>query len=281
MSAADFCRDAVEKYGRSGDGSLEYIGLILSGDRLIEKRVYRKNCGALLEELRRAEPYRFLLESVFADLLRIRGIALCDVSCNGSRPFPLYRIVFRLPGGMSDSETDEVLAAFFRHLENGDGYRERLKEELRARPGGSCGLMQIGAEFDGRGGWNGLKYYRFLDKENVLLRTLGSGREDRIRTVCGHGYEPAFLGVNDTGSRRERKLYFISTAIGFKNAGMLERTLSAAGILGWDRAVSKEEFGQLDDLGVYAEGIAMSLQEPEIWRLYYREYLTGRKRIGT
>ena len=286
MSVLEFSRDALSTYGQSGDKSLEYIGIIISCRGVLEKRVYRKNCEAVLKDVSQTPPYKHILQEILPQFYNYDGIKLCDISCSHISSAPTYRVVFKLPKRQTLSDLYKSLEVFFRCIPDNTSYKERLYEQLRSitneRNCHNSPLLQIGTEFDGNHRLRSLKYYISIDSEkaddkNDLLAEFGLNQKHQI--ICENGYKPIFIGINDTDGIEEHKVYYISKALGFKTASILESTEKLAVSLGWDQMIAFDEFRQLYDMGLYAEGIAIPVHKGEMWRLYFREFtkrLSGR-----
>ena len=271
MSVSAFSREALSTYGQSGDKSLEYIGIILSGHGVLEKRVYRKNCEAVLKDVGQAPPYRYILEETFSRFNNYDGIELCDISCSHINAAPAYRAVFKLPKKQPLSDLYRSLEVFFDCIPGNTGYQERLYEQLRSitveRNCLTSPLLQIGAEFDEDRRLRSLKYYVRIDSEQADHKN-----DARHQIICGNGYKPIFIGINDAGGTEEHKVYYISKSLGFQNAAILEHTEKLAVSLGWDQMITLDEFRQLYDMGLFAEGIAIPIPQRDMWRLYFREF---------
>lgn len=269
MDTYGFFKNALESYGSSGDESLEYIAIIFSGDKVIEKRLYRKNSPALMKDIANVEPYSGILTDIFSDFLSVDGVKLCDVSKKADEHF---RTVFKLSDNMSESEKRDIINRFFLHIKNADRFKKSMEQEL-AMWGNNASLFQIGAEFEQDYTVNGIKYYIRTDENNLVPKELIGDRENIISAICREYYKPIFAGVNDSENEKERKLYFISKAIGFRSREILKHIENLAETFNWYKAIPKADFESLDLLGVYPEGIAIPLREPFVWRIYFREYL--------
>lgn len=279
MSILELSREALTDYGRFGDESLEYIGIMISSQGILEKRIYRKNSESVLKDVGQRQPYKYILGEILPQFYNYGGIELCDISCSHVNAIQTYRIVFKLPKKQTFGDLYRTLEVFFSCIPNSGSYKERLYGQLSSVSSEficqSSLLLQIGVEFDGYCKLKSLKYYMNIDnggehyKDNLLCEYKF---DKEYQIICENGYKPIFIGINDTDGIEEHKLYFISKSLGFKTAGIFECTSNLAVALGWDQVVSLNEFRQLYDMDLFLEGIAFSPHRGGVWRLYFREF---------
>lgn len=180
----------------------------------------------------------------------------------------------------------------------------QVRKRLAAFLEGGCTLYQLGAEFED-GQACAYKYYLHAAPETVFGRQAdappvmmaaapvmpGKAPESAAGSlkppaahglfvpsaaiwrdhaaICANGFKPAFIGVNDDGAAQEVKLYYITKALGFKTAYLTDHMNSLAAALGLEAVLPVPVLEEILDLGLYPEGLALSLQEERMVRLYF------------
>lgn len=272
----DFCKRVLNAHGTQADQTLEYIGISLKDNEITEHRLYQQKTPLLTEQLRNDPLYAYLLEELMGSFYRKQTIRLCDISKSFALGEQTFRAVFKFPKKQQKSEAAQDIHDFFSCLSGSDEYRKRLTENLLKfeDPSGSVSpLLQIGVELNRSYRLRGIKYYLRM-RDFSFLKDLDPDwqglPEQRHNQLSECGYKPIFVGINDYDGTMEKKLYFISKAVGFKKPEILESQKTLANAFGWN--IPEEVFNGLHEMNLYAEGIAFCAQNGT-WRLYFKEFM--------
>ena len=282
-------RDALAQYGKaSGDRSLEFFAMQIKGGSEAAGRVYRKfqqNGSAGFSGFRSP-----LHEQLFRHFsAAVPRVQMCDSSERQAGGSTVERALIQIP---MNADRAQVRAAVAAAEMIPPAYRQRILTQID-RMQETLGapfspLFQIGAETGSDGALCGMKYYLTLRTDYTVRPRLTDALLGTLRTLYpapgadgafyamlpaieAQQYFPTFIGINDDGGRTECKLYFQSALFGTKlpqqfaaqNAAAV-RTLSL-NVLTDDLL----DFAAAHQL--WAEGIAVSFDEPDRIRLYWRE----------
>lgn len=273
----DFCTNAVNIYGKTGDQSLECIGFNFTGEGLVNLRIYRQRGPALMAHLQKEAPYSHMLGEILQPFCQREHIHLCDVSPDDSQNNKTYRVMFKLPRSQSLEETTEDVNAFFACFPGSEEFRKeafcRIEKYTDPSAEFRSPLFVIGAEFNENCELQGAKYYMRLSGFDFLTNIDRQWRgrpEELCRRISHENYKPAFVGINDFGDRLEEKLYFTSKSLEYKRPQVLEKEKLLVRAMGWEHIFSDDLLTQFYDMGLNVGGFAFSLQS-DLWRVYFRE----------
>lgn len=288
MIVRDFVKQAYERYGDPGDGTLEYAGVSISGG-IKELRVYRKKFSKADAGGTDRVVFDRLL-ALFDPILSENGARVCDYSTRSIGHDKAYRIIFLLPADPSPAELKLTIDRFAERLNAGErlsglfdtAERFRVAAGLKALP-----LWQVGAEVLNDMTPVSVKYYLLFDKAGIDAGSLPAMLKDLIQAldfpISGedfeklardslilyqNGFAPVFFGVNDSFTEKEVKLYFKSHALGYRPRELLSRTKLLGDKLGWSAAFSDGEIDEILGMKFHLAGAAASLNDPSLWRLY-------------
>ncbi len=284
-------QDALARFGKtSGDGSLEYFAMQIKGGDSASCRIYRrfpKDGDAGFAALRSP-----LHEQLFRHFsAAVPGVCMCDTSERQTDGIAAERALIQLP---MNADHARVRAAIASAEMIPPDYRGRLltqTDRIHETIGAPFSqLFQIGAETGSSGALCGMKYYLTLRTDysvrpavtDALLGVLGSlyGMPEApadeafctmLREIGARQYFPSFTGINDCGGRTECKLYFQSAFFGRRTEQQFAaQNAEIAGTLSL-HVLTDAVLRFAEQNRLWAEGIAVSFDEPDRIRLYWRE----------
>lgn len=283
-----FLAKTTETYGLRGSRTLEYIGLVLENRTLASKKIYHL---AEKPSFDKDERLRNIWNIYFNELSKCYNVELCDISESGNETFPSFRMIVRFCEKLSSfqlhSMSDKCLCAIpiqmkERFLADADQLQELLKIDYSP-------LMQLGVDVNAQNKILGIKYYlnlglprRDSEKSSQLLKPILFGlfheNADTINMISlseelmKYKYSPIFVGINDDGSTRECKLYFISDIFGRYIVSEAEKQLTnLCGVLEIDTKLCAVLHAVLASHGLYPQGVALSTNGQHTVRLYLKE----------
>ena len=276
----DQCKDAISIYGKNGDTSLEYIGVILCNNQIANFRVYRKRCDSVLKHINTIEPYHTMHTKYLKGFTDKSGVKLCDISQDHLSHEHVFRMMYKLPKTLTHEDSTLYIEKFFSsypdspysiEIQSNVNHFSQITQCVQSP------LLQLGIEFDKDCHLLGVKYYlafhelehcnRFLasySKKNSLPLAFA----ETVSQICKNNFTPIFLGINNHKDKIESKLYFISKAFGHQIQNILPVSITLANTLGWNKALPQQDLEDLYSMGMYIEGIAISLHHADKWRLY-------------
>ena len=279
MNLISFVDDCIANYGKNGDDSLEFIGLVINQEKICTKRAYRKKGQALDLELATGFPYLQAMR-ILSNFISMNGVKVCDISLDSSNGEKLARIDFLLPSQLPHEMEQQYLEKFF--VGSGikateAGVTRYLDIFSRINSTEYSPLFQLGAEITDAGMIVGVKYYLNFGPGSIASREkkcftylLETKKPIEVsKRLNMMGYYPAFIGINERQNEIEEKLYFRSRAFGHQTQDILPNSSAISKYLGWDIILPEYFFEQLWERNIYLEGIALSFLHPTVWRLYF------------
>lgn len=282
MSLIDFVNSSIAKYGQNGDRSFEYVGILIRNATVCDKRIYRKSCESVTNLIQDKEPFKLTINKTLKKFIGCTGVQLCDVSFDESNGEIISRIVYKIPGNLSHLQLQMYVNNFFCDFTD-FSYKSRVIANIRSfidmNVGANTPLIQIGVEINKHGEIIGIKYYLQFAKQKYLKENIdqallytnfisNNSFVKQISSICVNNYEPVFVGINDRGGIEEQKIYFRSRAFGHQTHNILMNSNNLHDVLGWKEALSKSDIQNLWDRNLFIEGIALSLQNKDEWRIY-------------
>lgn len=269
-------KKAITLYGKDGANSLEYIGLTIQKGLLHTCKVYQKATPTVLEDIRARMPYSKILHTYMADFLSMPGVQICDISENHVDDTPTFRIVFSMPMYLSMDTLFSYISAFYEKLPHPIGKEQLLCDIRHFATSNRSPLMQIGLETDMEYHIRTIKYYLSIPQTAALeedciayaQKCVFDFPHETIPFLMQCHYKPIFVGVNAEPFQSIYKLYFISTAFGFQTQHILPSSMKLISTYHWEKAISFDDIQALYDMGLYMEGIAVTLHDTDEWRVY-------------
>ena len=283
----EFAVGSALKYGKKGTDTLEYIGLTLKNGSLLCPKLYHyaKNEFEVHEGWRK-EIFEKWLKSICDNY----EAKICDFSEAGTSDAPTYRMILQFRGFFDRERADKLITEEFPDVPG--TIKERCIRSMNALGEGlgktESPLMQVGVELDSSLQFKSFKYYLSVERTTVPKEKLAealtgtadelSVNRDTERTgrltvdICDCWYRPTFIGVNDGTDETEAKLYYISELFGRSlKTKPAEQIGLVSGALKLDNGLTDELMKAWEKAHLYPEGVAVTLGDPSVLRLYLKE----------
>jgi len=154
--------------------------------------------------------------------------------------------------------------------------------------------MQLGVECSNSGGYLAVKYYISIKDKLCQLNAYGKPQQQVIRNllqantidinkniekICSNEFSPIFIGVNSDGMLSEHKLYFIHRYMN-RDYDLTNKMKKLINDLGITNIISTDDVISIIDMGLYIEGIAVSINNYNSIRLYFNRIPGQRRKKG-
>lgn len=274
----EFADECISNYGKRGDNSFEYIGLVLRNGIISDKRVYRKRNESILKIIKTHPPFSSVLSSILKEFTDMDGVELCDISTDCTDGNSYFRMIFNLPVFLNSSIEPEYVDSFFMKIDF-QFYKAGMMNHIsKCNEIARIQIIQLGIEVDSDCKIVGVKYYyNFgngtinddIKKFSSYMKETEPDMEKVMNVINSNGYYPVFIGVNNRSGVEERKLYFRSRAFGHQIQDILQNQNMLSSIFGWNTVLTENVLKEMWDRNLYVEGLALSFENPKEWRLYF------------
>ncbi len=283
----EFAVESALKYGHKGTDTLEYIGLTLENGRLLRPKLYHfaKNDFEVHEGWRKE-----IFEKWLGRICDNYEAKICDFSEAGTSDAPTYRMILQFRRFFDKEHSEKLITEEFpdvpyeikdRCIRSMNALREGLGTQ-------ESPLMQVGIELDASLKFKSFKYYLCVERTSIPKDELAEAmsgfadglgvNRDTERTgcltadICSCWYRPTFIGVNDGTDETEVKLYYISELFGRSlKTKPAEQIKLIGGALKLDNGLTDELMKAWKEAHLYPEGVAFTLGDPSVLRLYLKE----------
>lgn len=274
-----YLEKAVRAYGRHGDRSLEYVGLVIGRDHRIDRKIYRF-CAE--QDMDRSME-KAVWDTYFQEMSSRYPMRICDISKGANSEVPTFRMVVVPKEPLSLEQTFALAETCLDYVPV--NVKKRFLDNIRnfhtMFHTADSPLIQLGVEVDAQSRYIGLKYYlQFADtRANPPIHSLWASQEGEgdaaemealTAKICECDYAPIFLGVNDDDTCYESKLYFVSKLFGRTLCQKVHTQITALCLA---LHLKKQLYAALvyaaDELHLYPEGVAISANGRI--RLYLKE----------
>lgn len=292
MSLINFIKESLSEIQKHKSDSFEYIGINISDGCITNQKIYYR--PILISDNSNIFPGS---QSIYNGLTKVNAnVKICDYSQSYYRGQSSNRVVFTVPNSISDVECCQIISAFFNTVGFNNVQKQLLSEldMIKSIIGMSYSpLMQLGVECSSSGNYLAVKYYISIKDELCQLNDYGSTQQQiiqslsnvntvdaaqlnkRIESICANDFSPIFIGVNSDEIIFEQKLYFIHRYMS-RNYDIPNKTKKLITALEITNAISFDDIINIIDMGLYIEGIAISINNNSI-RLYFN-YIPGQRR---
>ena len=280
----NYVDNAIQKYGKHGDGSFEFIGINIS--KKIDYKIYRKSSVDILCELNKTVPYNKIFDLVSDDYLIQNNMKICDFSKSFLNSTETFRVVFKVDKNLSQKDEHKCIETFLKKI-HGEKYFSRIMHCIKNIEAdlltNSSVLMQLGVEVNTDGQLLGIKVYANINRDLFMhsncdtvkmLESITSSdiNAKQISEIINHiveqEYNPLFIGINFYEDNYETKLYFGSKVFGFDTKGVIAQSNNILSKNKLNMFITEENIKDLYDKGVFIQGIAFTLEKEIKWKLY-------------
>lgn len=293
MSLINFIKESLPEIKADGSDHFEYIGVNISDGSISNKKIYYRPC--LLSGSTNIFPQG---QSIYKELLKTNpNISICDYSQSNYNKQVSKRVVFTVPCDISYDECCRIISTFFNTV-GFNNVQIQLLDELDAIKSiidmSYSPLMQLGVECSNSGGYLAVKYYISIKDKLCQLNAYGKPQQQVIRNllqantidinkniekICSNEFSPIFIGVNSDGMLFEHKLYFIHRYMN-RDYDLTNKMKKLINDLGIKNVISTDDVISIIDMGLYIEGIAVSINNYNSIRLYFNRIPGQRRKKG-
>ena len=227
-------------------------------------------------------PFSDVICNNLKEFFELDGVKLCDISIDHTQKSSVYRIIFSLPVFTSSIFEQDYIDTFFQRFDF-EPYKLRLMKKIKSicnqNTATQARIFQLGIEMNFEGRILGIKYYldygtgTIEDKtdrfSSYIERSSPTSVKQIMDKINSNGYYPVFIGVNDHLGVEEQKLYFRSRAFGHQISDIIMQQITISKACGWNTALTPTILKEMWDMNLYIEGLALSFEKPNEWRLYF------------
>ena len=292
-------RDAAARFGKTGDGSLECVGITVTGGEARELKVYR-----LYQRDGKTAPIELPgplqeLAARFRALDTGGAVRIADISADPSCTPPRLRLCVKFRSDVTPAVQRAAVEQVETLLSPGawGPSPEEIDDIIQRTISPNRGaVVQLGTEVDACGTPHVLKsyfalrsnripkdyYFRFVPCDEMMPVL------EEIWAACGCGhrglaefagyvpslealdYHPFLLGVNQSAAGTEFKIYFMLHPYGRHKHHLADHGQAAMAAMGCGDVFPADFAAVMEDTGLFLRGFGFFISPKETgWKLYF------------